>query len=158
MTENNNRRSLVVSSLHDPAAIAALAQFYENNGFPLHGSYSELIQVLVEESITAHQLAIDSVSQDSAVTLLSGLGFSVRQLESKRGLRRAARRELVEELASSRQEDSSSCRLSQQLQDKIDGIDPNPYSEDEVHELHSQGMLSNKQVEEWKNDRDEKNK
>jgi len=133
MTETNPKRSLVVSSLHDPAAIAVLAQFYENAGVLLRGNYSELIQVLIEETLIAHKLRVDTVEPERAILLLAGMGFSTRQLDSKKGLRRLARHEQVEAIADSRAPEVG-LPLPESLQAKIDGLDPSPYTQESREE------------------------
>lgn len=144
MTEKE-RRSFVVSSSHDPAAIALLAQFYSSRGVPMSGSFGELMNTLVDEVMLFHGLSVAKISQDQAITTLNALGFSTRQLEGTKGRRRAARRALLEEIQKSHIPDSD---IPTSLQKKLDGTDMTPWTREEIAQLVDLKIITPEQAAE----------
>jgi hypothetical protein len=142
------RRSLVISARFDPSVIATLSTYYEGLGIDLGGSYSELLDIIIEEAIRAHGLSPHEIPQDQAITALAQMGYSTKQIDTRRGELRTARREAVEESAASRSPLSTTPSLPSTLQDKIDGIDPSPYTKEDLSIMLSKGLITQEQFDE----------
>ena len=139
------RKSFVVSSSHDPAAIALLAQFYSSRGVSMSGSFGELMNTLVDEVMLFHGLATEKITQEQAITTLNALGFSTKQLEGTRGKRRAARRAQLEEIQNAH---SPQANIPTALQMKLDGTDMTPWTKNELSQLVELKIITPDQAEE----------
>ena len=142
---NAERKSFVVSSSHDPAAIALLAQFYSSRGVSMSGSFGELMNTLVDEVMLFHGLTTEKITQEQAITTLNALGFSTKQLEGTRGRRRAARRAQLEEIQNTH---SSQFEVPAALQKKLDGTDMTPWTKSEISQLVELKIITPDQADE----------
>ena len=139
------RKSFVVSSSHDPAAIALLAQFYSSRGVSMSGSFGELMNTLVDEVLLFHGLTTEKITQEQAITTLNALGFSTKQLEGTRGKRRAARRAQLEEIQNAH---SPQSEIPTTLQMKLDGTDMTPWTKNELSQLVELKIITPDQADE----------